>query len=95
MVVGVCRVSLIIHDNDSLKGKRQVIKSIVEKVRNKFNISIAEVGENDIWQRAELGLTAVGNDRAFINSVMDKALNFIEGLHTAEIINHEIELINL
>ncbi len=94
MVVGICRISLIIHDNHSLKGKRQVLKSIVEKVKNRYNISIAEVGSNDLWQRAELGLCAVGNDRASINSVMDKTMNFIESLHTAEIIDHTIEIIN-
>ncbi len=94
MVVGICRISLIIHDNHSLKGKRQVLKSIVEKVKNRFNVSVAEVGSNDLWQRAELGVSAVGNDRAFINSVMDKVMNFIENLHTAEIVDHNIELIN-
>jgi len=94
MVVGICRISLIIHDNHSLKGKRQVLKSIVEKVKNRFNVSIAEVGDNELWQRAELGVSAVGNDRAFINSVLDKVMNFIENLHLAEIVDHNIELIN-
>ncbi|MEK7774061.1 MAG: DUF503 domain-containing protein, partial [Deltaproteobacteria bacterium] len=56
MVVGICRISLVIHGNASLKGKRQVLKSIIEKVRNRFNVSIAEVGDNDLWQRAELGV---------------------------------------
>ncbi len=94
MVVGVCRISLLIHDNHSLKGKRQVVKSIVEKVKSRFNVSVAEVGDNDLWQRAELGVTAVGNDRAFVNSVMDKVMNFIESLHAAEIVGQNIELIN-
>lgn len=94
MVVGICRISLIIHDNQSLKGKRQVLKSIVEKVKNRFNVSVAEVGDNDLWQRAELGVSAVGNDRAFINSVLDKVMNFIENLHLAEVVDHNIELIN-
>lgn len=94
MVVGVLRISLLIHDNQSLKEKRQVLKSLMEKVRNRFNVSVAEVGDNDIWQRAEVGVTAVGNDRAFMNSVLDKVLDFIEGLHTAEVVSHEIELIN-
>jgi uncharacterized protein len=94
MVVGICRISLIIHDNHSLKGKRQVLKSIVEKVKNRFNVSVAEVGDNELWQRAELGVSAVGNDKAFINSVLDKVMNFIENLHLAEIVDHNIELIN-
>ncbi len=94
MVVGVCDISLLIHDSQSLKDKRQVIKSLQEKVRNRFNVSVAEVGSNDVWQRAELGVAAVGNDRAFINSVIDKVVNFIENLHVAEIIDHRIEIIN-
>lgn len=94
MVVGVCGISLLIHDAHSLKGKRQVIKSLQEKVRNRFNVSMAEVGDNDLWQRAELAVAAIGNDRAFINSVIDKVVNFIENLHVAEIIDHRIEIIN-
>ncbi|MDP2690124.1 MAG: DUF503 domain-containing protein [Deltaproteobacteria bacterium] len=94
MVVGVCHITLIIHDNHSLKGKRQVLKSIMEKVKNRFNVSIAEVGANEAWQRAEIGISAVGNDRAFINSALDKVLNFVESLHMAEIAGHDIELIN-
>ncbi|HXI10553.1 MAG TPA: DUF503 domain-containing protein [Thermodesulfobacteriota bacterium] len=94
MVVGICGISLLIHDAQSLKGKRQVIKSLQEKVRNRFNVSMAEVGDNDLWQRAELAVAAIGNDRAFINSVIDKVVNFIENLHVAEIIDHRIEIIN-
>ena len=55
---------------------------------------MAEVGDNDLWQRAELAVAAIGNDRAFINSVIDKVVNFIENLHVAEIIDHRIEIIN-
>lgn len=94
MVVGVLRVTLIMHDNDSLKGKRQVLKGIIDKVKNRFNVSISEVGDNDLWQRAEIALSAVGGDRAVVNSVMDRAVDFIEGLHAAEVLDHEIELIN-
>lgn len=94
MVVGICSISLLIHESHSLKAKRQVIKGLQEKVRNRFNVSMAEVGDNDVWQRAELGMAAVGNDRAFINSVVDRVVNFIENLHVAEIIDHRIEIIN-
>lgn len=94
MVVGICNISLLIHESHSLKAKRQVIKGLQEKVRNRFNVSMAEVGDNDVWQRAEIGMAAVGNDRAFINSVIDKVVNFIEDLHVAEIIDHRIEIIN-
>lgn len=94
MVVGVCRITLLIHDNHSLKGKRQVLKSLIEKVKNRFNVSVAEVADNDMWQRAELGISAIGNDKSFVNGVLDKALDFIEAQHTAEVIGSEIELVN-
>lgn len=94
MVVGVCSLKLILHDSHSLKEKRMVLKSIIEKVKNRFNVSIAEVGDNDVWQRGEIGFAVVGNDKSFINSVMDKVMNFIEGLHLAEVVDHSIELIN-
>lgn len=94
MVVGVCTVTLVLHDSHSLKDKRQVLKSVIEKVRGRFNVSVAETGANDLWQRAEIGIAAVGNDRAFVNSVLDKVLNFIEGMHLAEVSDTGIELLN-
>jgi uncharacterized protein YlxP (DUF503 family) len=94
MVVGVCTVTLVLHDSHSLKDKRQVLKSVIEKVRNRFNVSVAETGSNDLWQRAEIGIAAVGNDKAFVNSVLDKVLNFIEGMHLAEVTDSGIELLN-
>jgi len=94
MVVGVCSISLIIHDSHSLKAKRQVVKSLRDKVAGRFNVSIAEVGDNDLWQRVELAAAAVGNDRAYINEILDKVVNFIEGLHVAELIDYRIEIIN-
>ena len=94
MVVGVLRVTLIMHDNHTLKGKRQILKGIIDKVKNRFNVSISEVGDNDLWQRAEIALSAVGGDRAVVNSVMDRAVDFIEGLNASEVLDHEIELIN-
>ena len=95
MVIGVCKVTLLLHGNRSLKGKRRVLKSIMGKVKFRFNLTIAEVGCNDVWQRAEIGFAAIGNDRAFINSVIDTALSFIEDMQLAEVTDHRIELINL
>lgn len=94
MVVGVCQIDLIIHSSNSLKDKRQVLKAVIERVKNKFNVSVAEVGDNDIWQRSQIGLSIVGNDSSHINSMLDKMLNFIESLHMAEVIDHRIEILN-
>jgi uncharacterized protein YlxP (DUF503 family) len=94
MVVGVLRVTLVLHDSHSLKDKRQVLKSVIGKVSNRFNLAVAETGANDLWQRAEIGIAAVGNDKAFVNSVLDKALNFIEEMNMAEVTDTSIELLN-
>lgn len=95
MVVGVATIVLRIPGNTSLKGKRKVVKSVTARLRNTFNVSVAEVGANDNHQRAEIGMAFVGNDRRHINSKLDKALNFIEDVQLAEIIDSQVEIINL
>lgn len=94
-MVGTLKLSLYTHNNQSLKEKRRVVKSIVAKVHNKFNVSIAEVGSNDKWQMIELGISAVGNDRRFVNSVLDNILSFLDSLYLGEIIDSDIEIVNL
>ena len=95
MVVGIGIITFRLHDCRSLKGKRKVIKSIISRMRNNFNASVAEVGSNDIHQRAEIGFSLVGNDKALINSKIDKIFNMVEGLGLAEIIDSEMEIISL
>ncbi len=94
MVVGVCHLDVIIPANRSLKGKRQVIKKIIDRVKNRFNISIAEVGDNELWQRSQLGMSLVGNDRKFVNSYLDRVVNFIEAMNIVDIAHSELEILN-
>ena len=95
MVLGAMTIELFIHENHSLKGKRKVVKSMIGKVKSRFNVAIAEVGYNDKWQRIELGISTVGNDRRHVNSSLDNVLSFLESLYLAEIIDSKIEIINL
>ena len=95
VVVGTLKLSLYIHNNHSLKEKRKVVKSVVARVRNKFNVSVAEVGSNDKWQMIELGISAVGNDRRFVNSSLDTILSFLESLYLGEIVDSSIEILNI
>ena len=95
MVVGILKVTLMIPGNNSLKGKRKVVKSILDKLRSKFNLAAAEVEDNDLWQKAGLGLALVGNDRRFINSSMDKILDYIYRTADAEIVDSDSEIINI
>ena len=95
MVVGFGIITFRLHDCHSLKGKRKIIKSIINQLRNHFNVSVAEVGSNDIYQRAEIGFSLVGNDAALINSKIDKIINMAEDLGLAEIIDTEMEIIHI
>ncbi len=95
MVVGICRLDLLIIENNSLKGKRRILKRIIERVKNKFNVSIAEVGNHDLWQSSQIGFCMVGNDKRFINSALDKIIYFIEEINIAEITKSDFEIINL
>ena len=93
MVVGTGIITLRIHDCRSLKGKRKVVKSVIQRIRNNFNASVAEVGANDIYQRAEIGIALAGNDHQVINAKLDKVLNLVEDLGLAEVIDSEYEII--
>ena len=85
MVVGVCKVTLLIGESHSLKEKRMVLRRIKDRVRQKFNAAIAEVGDQDLWQSAEIGFAVVSNDRAFSQTMVQKILAFIEELSVAKI----------
>lgn len=78
MYVGVCRVSLHLPENHSLKGKRQVLKSIIQRLRNEFNVAVAEVEENDLWQSAVLGICCVSNEAAHADEMLARAVTAVE-----------------
>ncbi|MBI2832775.1 MAG: DUF503 domain-containing protein [Chloroflexi bacterium] len=94
MNVGVCKVRLRIPENGSLKGKRQVLKSICARVRNKFSVCIAEVDDQDTWQLATLGLACVSSDGRHANEVLSNVVSFITNARfDVEILDYEIEII--
>ena len=94
MNVGVCRVRLRFPENLSLKGKRQVLKSITTRIRSKFNVSVAEVDDNNLWQLATLGICCVSNNKRHTNEVLSKAVDLIvNGRFEVEILDYEIEIL--
>ena len=95
MVVGVGLITFRLHECPSLKEKRRVVKAVIAQLRNHFNASVAEVEDNDVHQRAVVGFALVGNDKALINSKIDKMFNLAEELGLAEVIDSEMELITL
>ncbi len=95
MVVGTLKITLLMHDNRSLKGKRKVVKSMVDRIKHRFNVGVAEVGANDLWQRIELGVCTVGNDRRHVDASLTNVLSFTDSLHMAEIVDSELEILNV
>jgi len=95
MVVGAGTMDVVVGGSRSLKEKRSVVRRILGRTKNTFNVSIAEVGAYNDWKRCRIGFGVVGNERGFVNSKMDKIVNFIEGLHLADVINVTIEMYSI
>lgn len=95
MTVGIARITFRLHGNQSLKAKRRVVKSLIDKSRHRFNVSVAEVADQDVYQRATIGVAVVGSDGPLLNSLLDRIVNYMESMHLADLVDHEIELIAL
>jgi uncharacterized protein YlxP (DUF503 family) len=94
MNVGVCKIRLRLPENMSLKGKRRVLKSIINQLRNRFNVSVAEVDDQQLWQIATLGVCSLSNDSRYTNEVLSKVVNFISnGRFEVEMLDYKIEII--
>jgi uncharacterized protein YlxP (DUF503 family) len=95
VVVGVCRITFSIPGNDSLKGKRRVVRRIVDRARNHFNAAVAEVGALDQHRQALIGIAVVSNDARHANSMIDKIGSFVSGLTEAVVIGRDVELLHV
>lgn len=93
MVVGILTVTLAIPGANSLKDKRQVVKSLLDSVRHKFNVSAAEIGDNDTWRRATLGMACVSNDKAMANRILDKVGDYVESNPLISVESVELEFV--
>jgi hypothetical protein len=90
MTVGLARLTLFLPEAHSLKEKRMVLRRVKDRAQQKFNLAIAEVGENDLWQRAVLGVAVIGSGRRFVESALDEVVRFVRG--EAEVTNVEREI---
>jgi uncharacterized protein YlxP (DUF503 family) len=93
MVIGAARVELHVHASHSLKEKRSVVRSIVRRIRNEFNVAVAEVGGQDTWQWAVLGLAAVGHDRSGVRALLERVIDFVDALHLAEVTDQSVDVL--
>jgi hypothetical protein len=94
MVVGVLRLTLYLAESHSLKEKRAVLRKIKARVRNEFNVSIAECDEHDLWQKTLLGICQVGADQPYVDGALHAVVRFIDELHLAEVGAEEIEFLH-
>ena len=94
MVIGVCKIVLSLDDVFSLKEKRHIIKSIVERLRSRFNASVSEVDMQDLWKNAVIGVACVSNDTGVADSVMAGIVNFVENDGRAVLIDYSTEIIH-
>ncbi|MCH7907338.1 MAG: DUF503 domain-containing protein [Chloroflexi bacterium] len=96
MRVAVCRLTLRLHDNRSLKGKRQIVRSLIDRIRHRFEVSIAEVGDQDRLKSARIGIAAVSGDARHATEMMDRVVEYAEAqLFEADVIDIERDLIDL
>jgi len=93
MIVGICSIELTLAENHDLKGKRRVLKSIKDRVRDRFNVSIAEVEGLDLWQRSTIGVASVSKDRDQVESTLAHVAAFVEGLNLARVESVHTEIL--
>ena len=94
MIVGICTVQLRLDGNHSLKGKRSALRPLLARLHREFNVAAAEVGHQDDWDAAEIGLAAVGNERAHVDQVLQRAVTWIENSRLEwQLVDYEIEII--
>ena len=92
MQTGTMQITLFLRQSRSLKDKRRVIKSIKDRLRNRFNVSVAETDANDRIQTAVLAVAIVGNERRYLQSTLEKILNFVRNRADAALTDYEQEI---
>jgi uncharacterized protein YlxP (DUF503 family) len=94
MIIGLCTIDLHLPGANSLKDKRSVLKSVSRRIRNKFNVSIAEVEEQDVWRSAVLGVVTVSNDAAYVHGLLTKVVDWIERTRLdVDLVDYQIEML--
>jgi uncharacterized protein len=93
MIIGVITIELFLPVPQSLKEKRFFLKSIIERLRKKFNISVSEIDHHDLWQRALLGISTVGMEKRYLNKVLDTIIDFVEHENAVQILDYTIEFL--
>ncbi|MZG53326.1 MAG: DUF503 domain-containing protein [Nitrospinae bacterium] len=95
MVIGCCSIKFYLHGNNSLKGKRRVVRAIKDRLKNDFNVSVAEVGDQDVWQSLHIGISAVGSDSPYMDGLLTKVVDAIDRMNLAEMVDCKTETLSM
>ena len=93
LIIGICTLELDLNDSHSLKDKRQVVRSVLDRARGRFNVSIAQLDQHDLWQHATIGIACVGNERQYVNTVLNKVLELLESEPRVEVTGCQMEML--
>ena len=95
MHTGTCKIELYLPMNQDLKGKRRIVKSLSDQIRSRFNVSVSEIENNELWQIATIGIAIISNKIIILNRPFDQIFSFIESSnHDLNIISQNIEIIS-
>ncbi len=92
MFIGALRVELFIGQSGSLKSKRRVVRSLKDRIKANFNVSVSEVDKNDKWQRAVIGVACIGKDKKYINGILSRISDLIDAFAETEVIDFKLEI---
>ena len=95
MVIGCCSIKFYLHGNNSLKGKRRVARAIKDRLKNDFNVSVAEVGNQDVWQSLHIGISAVSSNNPYMDGLLAKVVDAIDRMNLAEIVDYKTEILSI
>ena len=95
MVIGCCSIKFYLHGNNSLKGKRRVVRAIKDRLKNDFNVFVTEVGDQDVWQSLHIGISAVGSNRPYMDGLISKVVDAIDKMNLAEMVDCKTETLNM
>ena len=95
MYVGCCSIKFFLHGNHSLKGKRRIVRTLKDRLKNRFNVSVAEIGNQDVWQSLRIGIVAVNSDPKYLEGQVNRVVDAIEKMHLAEITDCQTQITQL
>jgi len=93
MIIGILKLELFLPVPNSLKAKRAILKKVINRLRNTFNISVSELDYQDLWQRSVIGVSIIGSEKRYLNGVMDKVVDFVETVDDVQLLNYSLEFI--